>query len=118
LPEPLSTSSPSDAAAAGTDTLRASGGSCWGSSQFLTTPLRVPDDTSVSTPPRSATPRRICRSSSVQVEIEALGRDVLRGHVQDAVAETWDDALEHEVLADEEQRQQLPTFVDQFGEAC
>jgi hypothetical protein len=52
------------------------------------------------------------------VEIEALGRDVLRGHVQDAVAETWDDALEHEVLADEEQRQQLPTFVDQFGEAC
>jgi dsDNA-binding SOS-regulon protein len=36
--------------------------------------------------------------------------------VQDAVAETWDDELEQEVLAEEEeQREQLQAFVDQFN---
>jgi hypothetical protein len=53
----------------------------------------------------------------VPVEVEALHPDVLRGLVQDAIAETWDDELERDVLDEEkEQRQRLQAFVDQFGE--
>jgi len=54
-----------------------------------------------------------------QIEVEALDPDVLRGLVQDAIAETWDDALEQDVLDEEdEQREQLQAFVDKFGDVA
>ena len=44
---------------------------------------------------------------------------MLRGLVQDAVAETWDDALEQEVLVEEEeQRERLQEFVDEFEDGA
>lgn len=52
-----------------------------------------------------------------QIEVEALDPDVLRGLVQDAIAETWDDELERVVLVEEErQRERFQEFVDGFGE--
>ena len=50
-----------------------------------------------------------------QVEVEALDPDELRRLVEDALAETWDDALERDVLAEEsEQRARFREFVDGF----
>ena len=50
-----------------------------------------------------------------QVEVEALDPDVLRRLVEEAVAETWDDALERDVLGEEKkQKEQGRAFADGF----